>query len=103
VLLLLSSSTIYSCNLNCNISSSHAIVLRNIGVGDGISYTWYSIMLLLFFPETQYTESTVVNRHKGAMIDNFRFWKVSGRGASKVHRQALMRHLSRKTKTADTS
>jgi predicted MFS family arabinose efflux permease len=46
-----------------------------------------AFMLLLFFPETQYTKSTVVNRHKRTMMDNFRFWRVSGGGTPKVHRQ----------------
>jgi hypothetical protein len=56
-----------------------------------------ALMPLLFFPETQYTKSTVVNRHKRTMIDNFRFWRVSGGDAPKVRRQAQKTKLTHET------
>ena len=48
-----------------------------------------SALIFVLFPETQYTNSTVVNRHRRSLLDNFRFWRVSGGGKAKVHSFAV--------------
>lgn len=47
-----------------------------------------AVLLLVFYPETQYTRSTTVNKDQRTLMDNFRFWRVSGGGKPKVHRYA---------------
>jgi MFS family permease len=43
------------------------------------------LLLFLFFPETQYTrQSGNLHHRQPKLIDNFRFWAVSGGGRSKV-------------------
>jgi MFS family permease len=45
------------------------------------------LLLFLFFPETQYTrQSGNLHHRQPKLIDNFRFWAVSGGGRSKVDR-----------------
>ncbi|KAJ9602622.1 hypothetical protein H2200_012815 [Cladophialophora chaetospira] len=43
------------------------------------------VILLFFFPETQYTRSTTADKTKRTYRDDLRFWCVSGGGKPKVH------------------
>lgn len=52
----------------------------------GILTLGCAILLLAFFPETQYTRSTVIDTGRRSLVDNLRFWGVSGGGRPKVHR-----------------
>ncbi|MCJ1301128.1 hypothetical protein MMC08_003927 [Hypocenomyce scalaris] len=67
-----------------------AFIVENLGwrwtqYTMGILALGTCVLLLFLFPETQYTRSTVVNRHHRSVMDNFRFWRVSGGGKPKVH------------------
>lgn len=47
------------------------------------------VLVLFFFPETQYTgASTLTRKRQPTMLDSFRLWSVSGGGRSKVDRCA---------------
>jgi hypothetical protein len=52
----------------------------------GIATLASACILFLFYPETQYTRDTLGSSRKRTMIDNLRFWRVSGGGRPKVHR-----------------
>ncbi|OAP53744.1 hypothetical protein AYL99_12082 [Fonsecaea erecta] len=51
----------------------------------GIATLTSTCILFLFYPETQYTRDHPSSTEKRRLLDNLRFWSVSGGGRPKVH------------------
>lgn len=57
----------------------------------GISTLASAFILVLCYPETQYTRETLASIRERSVIDSLRFWRVSGGGRPKVHRYVIDR------------